>query len=122
MSNRDKKRFFSHFESSKEEKDELKKFVKDKGITISQFVRSSIRFFMDKNMIPDKYLLREFDNKSVSGEGILTSFLQNIERQNTEIQESLQSINSEMRDMKNSVTSELFEYLTTIVEELNRNK
>jgi hypothetical protein len=120
MANEDEKRFFTQFETTKEEKDEIKNFVNDKKTTMSQFIRSAVRFFIDRTMTPEEYLLHEFDNKTVSSGGIPTSFLQNLERRDNELKESLNTIHQAIRDLKTSVTTEMIECLTTIAEGLGR--
>ena len=118
----EKKRVFVQFEFPRKEKEELKQFVEDKEITMSDFVRESVRFFIDRDITPRDYITRELDRKSTSMEGITDSFLQNLERRDLEIKDSLNNIHKEMRDMKNSVTRDLFEYLSSIVEEIEKVK
>lgn len=122
MTKYEKKRVFVQFEFPRKEKEELKQFVEDKEITMSDFVRESVRFFIDRDITPRDYITRELDRKSTSMEGITDSFLQNLERRDLEIKDSLNNIHKEMRDMKNSVTRDLFEYLSSIVEEIEKVK
>ena len=122
MTKYEKKRVFVQFEFPKKEKEELKEFVEEKEVTMSDFVRESVRFFIDRDITPKDYISREIDRKSTSIEGIPDSFLQNLERRDLEIKDSLNNIHKEMRDMKNSVTRDLFEYLSSIVEEIEKVK
>ncbi len=122
MAKINEKRFFTQFETTEQEKEELKRFVDKKNINMSQFIRSCIRFFKNRNLTPEEYLMKEVDTKTVSSKGIPVSFLQDLERRELEVKGSLDAIHKEIRNMKTSISNDMFEYISTIAQELDRAK
>jgi hypothetical protein len=122
MANNNEKRIFVQIETTKEEKEALKQFTDDKNTTMSNFVRTCIRFFMDRNMTPEEYLMKEIDNKAISKEDIPASFIKHLEERDLEFKNHFESIKNDINNMETKITSELLDYMQLVAQEFEQVK
>jgi len=117
------KRVFIQFETTPEEKQEIKQFVRDKGITVSRFFRSCYKFFKNLDMTPEEFVVEQEVEKPITAKGEQSKkVLERIEQRDERMENSLSGIRTEMRNMKASITNDFIEYLSTLVETPGNNK
>lgn len=125
MSNNNEERTFIRFEIDDTDKEFFKKYVKDKRMTMSDFTRKAIWFFIDRDTTPDKYLVKNVERDQTPIDIDLSkidTLIKRLDERDMKLKESLDSIDRAIKGAKIEIVTDVFDRIAHLTEEIDNLK